>query len=62
MMKKEQMINTKKGDTYKLIEIREGQTYELKKQRKNGVFARISKFNATSLQDALMYSVRCKIF
>lgn len=39
----------------KVIERKEGQIYIGKKQRKNGVFYKVSIFNARSLEEAMSY-------
>ena len=56
----ERDIHTKNGN-YKVIEIKQGHIYELKKQRKNGVFAKISRFNAKSIIDAYIYCIEKKV-
>lgn len=49
------------GKNYKVVEIKEGHIYEFKKQKSNGIFYKTSRFNATSLEDAIRYSKECKI-
>lgn len=50
-----------KGITYKITEIEEGAIYELKRQRKNGVFYEISTYNSMSMEEALEYAKEYKI-
>lgn len=49
------------GRNYKVIEIVEGRIYEFKEQRRNGVFYKVSRFNDTSLDDAIEYCKNFKI-
>lgn len=50
-----------KGTTYKLIEIEKNTIYELKRQRKNGVFYKISRYNSRSMEEAIEYAKDYKI-
>lgn len=56
-----EIIFNKNGRNYKIIEIVKGRIYELKEQRKNGVFYKVSRFNDTSLDDAIEYCKNFKI-
>lgn len=39
----------------KVIEIKEGQIYEGKKLTRNGIWRKYSRFNCTSLENAMVY-------
>lgn len=57
----EEKIFEVKGTTYKLTEIEEGSIYELKRQRKNGVFYKISRYNSKSMEEAIEYAKEYRI-
>lgn len=57
---KRKIINVK-GKFYAIDTIREGHSYAFLKQRKNGVFYTVSKFNAKSYEDAFGYVINYKI-
>lgn len=57
---KEKIFNVE-GKNYKVTEIEEGHIYELKKQRSNGVFYKMSRYNGTSLEQAIEYAKNYKI-
>lgn len=57
---KEKVFNVE-GRNYKVVEIKEGHIYELKKQRSNLVFYKVSRYNDTSIENAIKYAKKYKI-
>ncbi len=49
------------GINYKVIEIEKGAIYELKRQRINGVFYKMSRYNDKSMEEAIDYAKKYKI-